>query len=308
MHQHSLHAHARHLGWSRDTEPALRVAPDDRVELDCAEASGGQITRDSDVEAVHRLAPERANPLSGPIAVDGAEPGDALVVTVEDLAPRGWGWTANIPGFGLLADEFPDAHLIVSRHDARNIDFPAGARLPLRPFIGTIGVAPAEPGTHPVIPPYRTGGNMDCRDLIAGSKLWLPVAVPEALLSLGDTHLAQGDGEVCGTAIEAPMGVAISVALHKGAAPETPVLEIPAGPLRRETGAGFLVTTGIGPDLMACARDAVRRLIDRLCAEQGLSAVDAYCLISVAADLHISEIVDAPNWMVSAYLPRAVLG
>lgn len=305
--RHTLHDHARHFGWDRDVTPALRVAPGDRVSVPCADASGGQIRQDSLVDAVARLAPEQANPLSGPIYVDGAEPGDALLIDIEGLTPSGWGWTANIPGFGLLADHFPEAHLIVSTHDAVEVDFLRGMRLPVRPFIGTIGVARAAPGKHAVIPPYRTGGNMDCRDLIAGSRLLLPVEVPGALLSLGDTHVAQGDGEVCGTAIEAPMEVALRVDLRKRAAPPTPVIEVPPGPLRQEYEQGFLVTTGIAPDLMQAARDACRHLIDEVTARCGLAAVDAYCLVSVAADLHISEVVDAPHWVVSAYLPRSVI-
>ncbi|MCK5770508.1 acetamidase/formamidase family protein [Algiphilus sp.] len=307
MNAHTLHDHARHFGWNRDNAPALTVAPGDRIAVPCADASGGQITRDSDVTAISALKPERANPLSGPIHVDGAEPGDALAVRIESLAPSGWGWTANIPGFGLLADDFPDPHLIISRHDETRVDFLGGIRLPVRPFIGTIGVAPAEAGTHPVIPPYRTGGNMDCRDLVAGATLWLPVAVPGALLSLGDTHVAQGDGEVCGTAIEAAMDVALRIELHKGAAPASPMLEVPPGPLRSEHDAGFVVTTGIGPDLMEAAREAVRRLIEQITRRCRLDPADAYCLASVAADLRISEIVDAPNWMVSAYLPKAII-
>ena len=307
MHQHSLHHHARHLGWDRDTPPALTIAPGDRVEVRCADASGGQIRPDATVDAVAGLSAERANPLSGPLYVDGAEPGDALAIDILAVQPSGWGWTAIIPGFGLLAADFSAAHLIVSRHDAQAAEFLPGVRIPVRPFIGTIGVAPAEHGTHAVIPPYRTGGNMDCRDLVAGARLWLPVAVPGALLSLGDTHVAQGDGEVCGTAIEAPMDVHLRVTLHKGKGPPSPMLDLPAAPLRSEYQRGFCVTTGIGPDLMQAARDAVRHLVDTLCARYHMQPEDAYCLISVAADLRISEIVNAPHWTVSAYFPNAVM-
>ncbi|WP_420428817.1 acetamidase/formamidase family protein [Algiphilus sp.] len=307
MHQHSLHHHARHLGWDRATTPALTLAPGDRVDVHCADASGGQITPDAPVDAVAGLSAERANPLSGPLYVDGAEPGDALAIDILDIHPSGWGWTAIIPGFGLLAEDFPSPHLIVSRHDAQVAEFLPGVRIPVRPFIGTIGVAPVEHGTHAVIPPYRTGGNMDCRDLIPGARLWLPVAVPGALLSLGDTHVAQGDGEVCGTAVEAPMDVQLQITLHKGKGPPSPMLDVPATPLRNEHQRGFCVTTGIGPDLMTAACDAVRHLVDTLCSRHHMRPEDAYCLISVAADLHISEIVDAPHWMVSAYFPNAVI-
>ncbi len=229
-------------------------------------------------------------------------------MTIAGLATSGWGWTGILPDFGLLADEFPQHHLIISRHDERTIEFLPGTRLPLRPFIGTLGVAPAASGRHSVIPPRRVGGNMDCRDLVAGSRVILPVEVAGALLSVGDTHAAQGDGEVCGTAIESPMSCQLQIDLLKDAAPAYPQLEVPAGPLRRENDQGFLVTTGIGADLMTATRDAVRGLIDVLGQRHGMRPEDAYCLASVSADLHISEVVDAPNWMVSAYFPNAVMG
>lgn len=306
MQHHTIHRHQHHLGWARDIPPVLTVAPDEVVEFDCHEASGGQITPESTLDDLRHYDVARVNPLTGPVYVDGAEPGDALMVTIEALETSGWGWTAILPGFGLLADEFPDPHLIVSHHDGRAIEFLQGARLPPRPFIGTLGLAPAAPGTHCVIPPRRVGGNMDCRDLIAGTRVILPIEVPGALLSAGDTHAAQGDGEVCGTAVESPMRVQLRLELLQDTAPPFPRLEVPPGPLRMETDQGFLVTTGIGSDLMTAARDAVRGLIDQLTAHHHLRPEDAYCLASVGADLHISEIVDAPNWIVAAYLPNAI--
>jgi len=306
MQRHTIHQRHHHLGWNREVAPVLTVAPGETVEFDCQEASGGQVTSQTTLDAFRDYSTAGANPLTGPIYVDDAEPGDALVIHIEGFTTSGWGWTGILPGFGLRADEFPEHHLMLSRHYDRMIEFLPGIRLPLRPFVGTLGVAPAAPGSHSVIPPRRVGGNMDCRDLIAGSQVILPVEVPGALLSVGDTHAAQGDGEVCGTAIESPMRVALHIELIKQGAPAFPRLALPAGPLRRETDQGFVVTTGIGPDLMAAAANAVREQIDSLTREHGLTAEDAYCLISVAGDLHISEIVDAPNWVVSAYLPGAI--
>jgi acetamidase/formamidase len=168
-------------------------------------------------------------------------------------------------------------------------------------------VAPAGPGPHPVVPPRRVGGNLDTRDLVAGTTLWLPVEVEGALLSIGDTHAAQGDGEVCGTAIESAMDVVVTIDVEAGAAPDFPRFET-SGPLTRHVdAAGHLVTTGVGPDLMAGAKAAVRQMIDLLGRDRYLDPADAYMLCSVAADLRITEIVDAPNWVVACYLPRAVL-
>jgi acetamidase/formamidase len=181
-----------------------------------------------------------------------------------------------------------------------------GARVPLKPFCGTIGLAPAAPGAHSTIPPHSAGGNMDTRDLTVGVDLYLPVQVKGALFSVGDTHAAQGDGEVCGTAIEAPMTVTAKFELIKGANLRFPRFVTP-GPVTRHLDAkGYEVTLGIGPDLMAASRDAVRGMIDLLGKQHGMSPQNAYMLCSVCADLRINEIVDIPNWVVSCYLPRIV--
>ena len=308
--QHTIHASEHHLGWDNSLSPVRRLRPGESAELEILDASGGQIRPDTTVEGLAGLDFSRVNPVTGPLFVEGAEPGDALRITALDIAPSGWGWTANIPGFGLLADDFPEAALHLWSYDAQALTpamYQPGGRVPLRPFMGTIGVAPAEPGTHSVVPPRRVGGNMDIRDLGVGSVLELPVEVPGALLSVGDTHAAQGDGEVCGTAIESPMRVALRVDLIKGAAIASPRYETP-GPVSRHVDArGYLVTTGIGPDLMEGARAAVRAMIDLLGSRHGLAAVDAYMLLSVCADLRILEIVDQPHWVVGLAFPRVVL-
>jgi amidase len=179
-------------------------------------------------------------------------------------------------------------------------------RVPLKPFTGTIGVALAEPGQHSIVPPRRTGGNLDIRDLSTGTEIYLPVEVPGALFSVGDTHAAQGDGEVCGTAIESPMDVTLTLDLVKDANLSMPRFTTP-GPVTNHLDAkGYEVTTGIGPELMSGARDAVAAMIDLLTARHGMPAVDAYMLVSTCGDLRISEIVDQPNWVVSFYFPRMV--
>lgn len=264
---------------------------------------------DATLETLVNLDFAKINPVSGPVYVEGAKPGDALKVTIRKFHPIGHGWTANIPGFGLLADHFKDPALHVWKYDSVTMApsaFGPGGRVPLKPFTGTIGVAPAEPGLHSVLPPRRVGGNLDIRDLTAGVTLYLPIETEGALFSVGDTHAAQGDGEVCGTAIESQMNVELTLDLVKGANLQSPRFTTTEPVTRHLDGAGYEVTTGIGPDLMTGAKEAVMRMIDLLAAEHGLNPVDAYMLCSVCGDLRISEIVDMPNWVVSFYFPRIV--
>jgi acetamidase/formamidase len=306
---YTIHGRHHHFGWDRSISPVQTVAPGASLRFECLDSSGGQFTPDSVTADVPNLAFDKINPVTGPIRVDGAEPGDVLKVEIDAFVPSGFGWTANIPGFGLLADQFKDPHLKVWSYDADTLApalFSDLAKVPLKPFAGTIGLAPAEPGHHSVVPPRRMGGNLDIRDLAAGTTLYLPVEVEGALFSIGDTHAAQGDGEVCGTAIESPMQVELRLDLIKQEKLAFPRFTTP-GPVTRHLDAkGYEVTTGIGSDLMSGARDAVSGMIDLLGKTRGLSAEDAYLLCSVCGDLRISEIVDMPNWVVSFYFPRAV--
>ncbi|KGB82671.1 acetamidase [Rhodovulum sp. NI22] len=306
---YTIHGRHHHFGWDRSIPPVATVAPGSSLHFECLDSSGGQLTKDSTVADIGALSFDKINPVTGPIHVDGAEPGDILKVQIDGFEPSGFGWTANIPGFGLLADQFEDPALNIWSYDADTMA-PALycdiAKVPLKPFAGTIGVAPAEPGLHSVVPPRRVGGNLDIRDLAAGTTLYLPVEVAGALFSVGDTHAAQGDGEVCGTAIESPMNVTLTLDLIKQTPLKFPRFTTP-GPVTRHLDAkGYEVTTGIGTDLMTGARDALSAMVDLLCRDYGLSAVNAYMLCSVCGDLRISEIVDMPNWVVSFYLPRIV--
>ncbi|NBE08310.1 acetamidase/formamidase family protein [Paragemmobacter ruber] len=311
---YTIHGAQHHFGWDNSIAPALRAEPGSTILFHCNDSSAGQLGPSSTVADVVSLDFGKINPVSGPIYIEGAEPGDAVKVTIESFAPRvfdgaGFGWTANIPGFGLLADQFTEPALKVWKYDPNSMA-PAlwsdQGCVPLKPFAGTIGNALAEPGLHSVVPPRRVGGNLDIRDLNAGTTLYLPVEVAGALFSVGDTHAAQGDGEVCGTAIESPMDVVLTLDLVKGAHLKTPRFTTP-GPVTRHLDAkGYEVTTGIGPDLMTAARDAVANMIDLLTATHGMAAVDAYMLVSTCGDLRISEIVDMPNWVVSFFFPRCV--
>ncbi|HUX74719.1 MAG TPA: acetamidase/formamidase family protein [Steroidobacteraceae bacterium] len=308
-HAHTIHRSQHHHGWDNSLAAALCIAPGEAVEFDVIDASGGQLTPGSGVADIGRLDFGRINPLSGPVYVDGAEAGDILKVTVLEFAPSGWGWTANIPGFGLLADQFTAPELHLWRYHAATLApalFSHFAKVPLKPFTGTIGLAPAAPGMHSVVPPRRVGGNMDVRDIATGTQLLLPVEAPGALFSVGDTHAAQGDGEVCGTAIESPMRVALQFELIKQTPLAYPRFTTPGPVTRHLDTRGYEVTTGIGPDLMEAARAAVGSMVDLLAASRHLPAIDAYLLCSVCGDLRISEIVDVPNWTVSFYFPRLV--
>lgn len=307
---HTIHKHDHHIGWDNTLEPVLSVSPGETIVVETIDASGGQLNPQSTLDDLKALEFDRVNPVTGPIHVDGAKPGDAVAITFLDFAPSGWGWTANIPGFGLLAKDFPDPALHIWNYDKDKllpaVYSPMG-QVPLKPFVGTIGLAMAEPGLHSVVPPRRVGGNLDIRDNCKGTTLYLPVEVDGGLLSLGDTHAAQGDGEVCGTAIESPMDVEVKIELIKNAGFSFPRLETNGPVTHHIDQQGYRISTGIGPDLMIAAQDAVRQMIEWLCATTQMSAVDAYMLASVAGDLRISEIVDMPNWVVSFYFPKSVL-
>jgi len=280
------------------------------VDLEAADASGGQLTKNSEAADVAGMDLGRVNPITGPVFVQGARPGDVLAVEILELRPHDWGWTAIIPGFGLLADEFPEPWLRISSVDAGRgtVRFADDVTLPLSPFPGTIGVAPAEPGPHSVLPPTRWGGNMDIKHLRAGTTLLLPVAVDGALFSVGDTHAAMGDAEVCGTAVETAMDIAVRLTVRRDLSVHYPQYHLPAGQLAATETSGHHVCTGVHSDLFEAVREATRAMIDHIVERYGRSRQEAYAIVSVAVDLRIHEVVDAPNWVVGAFLPEAIFG
>ncbi len=294
------HTHAR---WDNSIAPLIRVEPGDVVELETKEASDGQIAPDSNLDILAKLDFSVIHPLTGPVAIVGAEPGDTLEVEVLDIRPKEWGWTAIIPGFSLLADEFIEPYLKVWELQADHAYFKPGIRIPLEPFCGVMGVAPAEPGSLDTIPPRLNGGNIDIKQLVKGSKLFLPVLYKEALFSLGDAHAAQGDGEVCGTAIEGPMIVTVRFGLHKGLSIPELQYTTSGSAVEKANMKGYYVTTGHSPDLFVAAQKAVRNMISHLTKNYDLTRPEAFALCSVVVDLRVSEIVDAPNWLISAFLP-----
>ncbi len=299
-----------HYKWDNAQPPAVEIDPGDVVHCETDEVTDGQIRPGDPASVLGSLDFARLYPLAGPIYVRGAEPGDTLQVDILTLETLDWGWAGLIPGLGLLAEDFPAPYL---RHfdlsSGRDTPLRADIRIPIAPFCGTMGVATDEPGPHDVLPPTKGAGNIDTRHLTAGSTLYLPVFVRGALFSAGDCHAAQGDGEVCVTGIESPMRFSLRFRVVKGGGmrPWRYHFRTPPGSLQpRSDGRGYYAATALGPDLMTNARNAVRDLIEWLGREHGLSREDAYILCSLAADLKISQIVDQPNWGVSAYMPLSV--
>ena len=304
---HELPGDLVHFTWDVTHEPALAIESGDTVVLETRDVSDDQITPSSTAVALADIDWERLYPLAGPIHVAGAAPGDTLAVEILDLTPRDWGWAAIIPGVGLLPDDFPNPYLRIfdlTRGDVTHLR--DDIAIPIEPFLGTMGVCPVGATRQPVMPPGTFGGNMDTRQLVRGTTLFLPIQVEGGLFSCGDAHAAQGDGEVCVTGIEAPMGAVLRFTVQKGRRIPAPQFQT-AGPLTpRVDSAGFYGTTGVGPDLYAAAQEAVRAMIAHLVETYDLSAEDAYVLSSLCVDLKISEIVDAGQFIVSAVLPLAI--
>jgi acetamidase/formamidase len=303
---HELRSDAFAYAWDNSLEPALEVESGETILLHVRDASDEQLGPASTAADVAALDFSKVNPVSGPVYVKGAAPGDTLAVELLEFESPTWGWTAIIPGFGLLADEFPDPWLRISEVEEGVVRFSDRVTLPFRPFPGTLGVAPADPGAHSVVPPSRWGGNIDTKHLTPGTTLYLSVGVDGALFSLGDTHAAQGDGEVCGTAIETAMNVVVRLGVRKDVCVDAPEYDVPAGAVAERERSGYHVCTGVGPDLMECARDAVRATIRRLGETHGLEREEAYAVASVGCDLRVHEVVDTPNWVVGCFVPKSI--
>jgi formamidase len=345
-----------HNRWHPDIPPALRVEPGERVVLETLDALDGQITATSTAADVASVNLDVVHPLTGPVFVNGAEPGDLLEIQIVDVEPADFGFTVQVPGFGFLRDEFPDpfiVHWTIADGYATAPELP-GVRIPGASFPGTIGLAPSRELMQRItareqallerggvvlppsaasavpddariaaealrtIPPRETGGNMDVKQLSKGVRLALPVSAPGALFSLGDAHFAQGDGECCGTAIEMCATFHLEFQVHKGVAAQRNIRDAQFarddyfGPVELIAPRRFYATTGLSigrdgenhsEDATLAARNALLNMIDYLGQERGLSRQQAYALASVAVDLKVSELVDVPNFVVSAFLP-----
>ena len=299
---HDVTLTPEHVHWGyydARVAPVLRVASGDRVRVETMVAGGLQRLRLAGVaeaeipeslKAVEQRVVERgpgAHPMTGPIYVEGAQPGDTLevrIVGIEFL--HNFGVNAFSPGSGVLSDEFPYQAVKLMRWPAGadRVEFAPGITLPLAPFFGSIGVAPpALAGRISSRPPGWHGGNLDNKELVAGSILYLPVHVAGALLSIGDGHARQGDGEVTGTALETSLRGTFELHLRKGQRLRWPRAETPT----------HYIAMGLHEDLDEATRLAVREMVDFLVAERRMSREDAYMLCSLAADLHVTQAVDA---------------
>ena len=289
--------------WNNSYEPVLTVASGDVVHLDLLKAGNGQVLEDSAIEEVVWDFDTIYN-LAGPIAVDGAKAGDTLEIEILTLTPGPWGWTAIIPELGLLPEDFPNAYLkIWDLRDGKTTTLGSNVRLPILPFLGTMGVALDEDGSFSPFPPHKGGGNMDNRHLMPGATLWLPLWCDGGLFSCGDAHAGQGDGEVCVSAIECDMSASLKLTLRRTTS-SGPSFRVPAA--AQHAPRDYHGTMGIDADLMEGARKAVRGMIAWIVEEHGLTPEDAYVLTSVAGDLHIHEVVDAGVWNVGMTLPLDV--
>ena len=343
-----------HNRWHPDIPPALEVSQGEEVVLQTRNAFDGGVTPNTKHEDLRNIDLGVVHPLTGPVYVQGAEPGDLLEVNILNIEPAQWGFTTIIPGFGFLRDVFLEPYVVHwDIHDgyAESPGLP-GVRVPGAPFMGTIGVAPsrrlrqeillredellrrggavlgpepngAVPATEPLaseglrtIPPREHGGNMDIKQLTAGTRLLLPVFTEGALFSAGDAHFAQGDSECCGTAVEMECTLHVSFQVRKGEATRRnlvfPLFERDdyftspemAAPRRFLACTGMCIADGVNQseDASLAARQALLYMI-QLLQERGWSREQAYCICSVAVDLKLSQVVDVPNFVVSAFLP-----
>jgi formamidase len=344
-----------HNRWHEAIPPILKIEPGDQVVMETRDALDGQITMSSTAEDVSRADLRPAHALTGPIHVEGAEPGDLLEIKIQAIDPQPFGFTVQVPGFSFLRDLFPEPHIVhweIKDGFATSPDLP-GVRVPGAPFMGVMGVAPSrelresirareaalaarggialppEPGgavpeaadiaQHALrtIPPREIAGNLDIKQLVAGTTLLIPVATRGALFSVGDAHFAQGDGEACGTAIEMAATFAAELSVRKGVASQRNIRSVQyfrdaGGPVPGRSKERFYATTGMcvrgdgrneSEDTTLAARNALLAMIEYLVAERGYDRQQAYAICSVAVDLTISELVDVPNVLVSAFLP-----
>lgn len=303
--EHVIDAARVHHEWDASLEPTLHIRPGDTVHFDLKMAGHGQIRQGVPYQDT-KVDFSTLYHLLGPIHVKGARPGDVLEIDVLELTPGAWGWCAVLPELGLLPEDFPAPFLRyfdLTRGDTTELV--PGVNVPVNPFLGVLGTLPDDIATASAFPPHKGGGNVDTRHLTQGTSLLLPVFRDGAMFSCGDPHAAQGDGEVCVSAIETDMQATLRFNVRHQSI-STPRFTVP-GPARRPVDTdGYYGTMGIHDDLMQGARTAVRGMIELVTEQHGLTREDAYVLCSVAGDLRIFEIVDAGVWNVGFTLPRSL--
>lgn len=298
---HRLQKDQTHNKFSKNIPPILTVESGAVIEAYTEEASDEQIHKGDGPEVLDSIKFDPIHPLTGPVYVKGAMPGDILKVKLHEIELQGWGWNAIMPGFGFLADQFKEPYLrtYTTNSGDRTVAFNEKINIPLKPFPGVMGVAPPTGEMLSTIPPRENGGNMDDPHMTEGTTVYFPVFVEGALFSIGDAHATQGMGEVCGTAIEAPMRIVYEIEVLKGRRSiREPEYETD----------DFYAVTAIGTTIDEAAKKAVGFMVDYLVVEHDLSRNDAYALCSLAGDLQIAEVVDVPNMLVAMHMSKEVLG
>jgi len=306
MTEHILSASPTHSVWDRSIPPRLHIHSGDEVAYECVDASGGQVHPGMTIQDYVAIDRTRIHALTGPVWIDGAEPGDVLEIDVLATRHADWGWSSVLEGLGFLKDRFRDPYLFHWQLDGESTASLAPAVVPLRPFLGVMGVARAEDGNFRTRPPGPFGGNLDVRELCAGSRLYLPVFNPGALFSCGDGHAAQGDGEVCINGIECPLDVTLRFHLHKQQPLSSPLIESSEA-VAPDSSANAWVVVETGTDLADTARAATSRMVDLLVSRWGFSPVHAYILCSVALKLRLSQVVNEPVYTVSGAIAKQIL-
>lgn len=304
MAEYLLSAEPTHSRWNAKIPSRLTIDSGDTVHFECQDSSGAQVHPGMDVAAFHAIDRGRIHALTGPVTVAGARVGDVLQIDVLEVRHKGWGWSSVIPGLGFLKERFAEPFLFhweLERDVSHSL---TPALVPLNPFCGIMGVAPAEQGEFRTRAPGVFGGNMDVRELATGATLYLPVLQDGALFSCGDAHAAQGNGEVCINGIECPADVSLRFHLHR----QTPL----AGPLVESSGATDMggqawVTVASATDAMRAAAEATNRMVDLLMDVWGFEAVHAYLLCSVVMHLQLSQVVNEPVVTVAASIAKSVL-
>ncbi|WP_269525172.1 acetamidase/formamidase family protein [Coraliomargarita parva] len=305
--EHTLDKSVTYNAWDNSIEPRLEMESGDTILIEMEDSSDGQVKPGMEVDAFKQINFDLIHALTGPVAIKGAKPGDTLKIEILDYIHKGWAWQSINPEKCFLPGDFDDFYLHHWELVGDVTKSMPGITLALHPFCGIIGVQRAEPGVFRTRPPGPFGGNMDVKHLTAGSTLYLPVLVDGALLCAGDAHAAQGDGEVSINGLEAPMDVRLKISLSKDVSVQEPYLvttpELQPAAYAGSTYHGFISS---GPDIMECARGAVRRAIDYLMKRPGLSAEQAFLVCSAVLDLKFSQVVNVPHYTVTGYLPEAI--
>jgi acetamidase/formamidase len=308
MAEFSLNAEPTHSLWNRALKPRIHVAAGDILHMECVDSSGAQVHAAMTLAEYLKIDRAKIHALTGPVFVDGAEPGDVLQVDILEVAHKGWGWTSVVPGLGFLKQRFTEPFFHIWKFEGAISKSIPPAVVPLNPFCGVMGVARAEDGEFKTRPPGIFGGNLDVRELCTGATLYLPVLNQGALFSAGDAHGAQGDGEVCINGMECPADVTLRFHVHKQRALSGPIVESPAGrKLEADAASGEWIVVESSDDATGAARAATSRMIDLLVDCWGFSAVHAYLLCSVAMNLRFSQVVNEPIFTVSAAISKAIL-